>query len=530
MTQFLPLQTQQQSQPPTQAPSSPSSRFFPSKARSLLLALFLTPILGGATWFYLNPFSASSEVLELPVILAERSDLQQTINQTGIVTLGQQQAIKSPGEVTVEQVLVKPGDRVTPGQTLIHLRDRTISGADLATSPASQAFEIREQELQLEQYRLKQLALEAQLTVAQAELLMPQEQQLEIEQYQAAIARSQQKIREAQLKLQSEQSKLKDDQALAEQGVIATKSLRQQIEAARLAEAALKDAELELKTQRIQLQKAQADTARLQPIQAKIRQLQLQIQTAELEELAAQQALQKLRLLQQEQAERQQRNRLKSPIAGIVLAVQVNPGEGVSYDKVLITLGDPATEQVKLQLGTWEASQVQPGQPVQVRVIGPDAASFNGAVQSIEPQAVAQTASASPASGGGQPRVPAVIELERPSQQLIPGSQVAVSIVVAERKQVMTLDLAAIQQSAIPPSPQSSVQPSAQPFVWILNADSQAQKRTVQLGLETDTQVEIVQGLETGDRVILVDESFPMIEGMTVIPVSAGADDAIPLS
>lgn len=193
-------------------------------------------------------------------------------------------------------------------------------------------------------------------------------------------------------------------------------------------------------------------------------------------------------------------NRLNSPIAALILQVEVKPGDGAKRETPLLTLGDPTRENIGLQLTTLNASKVRINQVARVSMIGPNPKTFMGRVVSLSPQASAQQ---SENSFGSQPqaKVDASVALDRPSNTLIPGSQVSVEIILNQRRNVLTLPLEAIQQL------------EDQPFVWIKNSVGRAEKRPVQLGLQSLTTVEVKSGLQTGEIVVLPSPTQPLTAG-----------------
>ncbi|MCZ0901363.1 efflux transporter periplasmic adaptor subunit, partial [Microcoleus sp. HI-ES] len=91
---------------------------------------------------------------------------------------------------------------------------------------------------------------------------------------------------------------------------------------------------------------------------------------------------------------------------------------------------------------------------------------------------------------GSQATVPATVRLDAPTRTLIPGSQVSVEIILQQRQKVVVLNTEAIVRS------------ESKPFVWIRDSQGKAQKRSVTLGLEGLTQVEVTSGLRPGDSVV----------------------------
>lgn len=346
-------------------------------------------------------------------ITVERGNVETTINESGTVELREQRILKSPKEGAVERVMVKPGDRVKPGQVLLTLR-----------------------------YPERKIALA--------------NQQLQIQQEELNLARNREKIIEAQERLRAEERQLQRLTPLVQEGAIAQQQAQSQEDAVRVAKAALRDAQAETRT------------------------AALKIQSLQLERQLIQQQLQD--------------NIVTAPVNGVVLGVNVQDGDGVELRTNLLTLGDPSKVLVKLQLSTLNAAQVQVNQLVRVNAIGPNAKTFTGRVQSLYPQAL--TAEAQRQEGGGQnqsdqPTVPATVRLDTPTRTLLPGSRVNVEIILQQRQNVVVLNTEAIQRS------------EAHPFVWVRDSQNQAQKRTINLGLEGLMNVEVTSGLRAGEQIIL---------------------------
>ncbi|MDZ8228019.1 efflux RND transporter periplasmic adaptor subunit [Nostoc sp. ChiVER01] len=294
-------------------------------------------------------------------------------------------------------------------------------------------------------------------------------QQLQIQQEQLNLARTRQKIVEAQERLTAEEQQLQRLAPLVREGAIAQQQAQAQEDTVRVARSSLRDTQAEART-----------TA-------------LKIQSLQLERQLIQQQLQD--------------NIVTAPLNGVVLGVNVEDGDGVELRTNLLTLGDPSKVLVKLQLSTLNAAQVQVNQLARVNAIGPNAKTFTGHVQSLYPQAL--TSEAQKPEGGGQnqsdqPTVPATIRLDTPTRTLLPGSRVNVEVVLQQRQNVVVLKTDAIVRS----------QPH--PFVWVRDSQNQAQKRTINLGLEGLMTVEVTSGLQPGEQVILPPVESQLKPGLPV--------------
>lgn len=478
----------------------------------------LTVVGVGGWLIYIQNFNKSTDAVAVPVTKVERSNVEITVNQGGTVELGGQQSLKSPGEVAVERVLVKVGDRVQKGEKLLQLRNQ-----EQQSSLANKDLEVRKQQVVLGRSRQKVTEAQEKLAVAQKELQKPIKEELEIKKQQLTLARSRQKVAEAKEKLAAEQKKLKNLETLSAKGFIPRDELEQQQATVRESQASLRESRLEVDTNRIEVQRLKAEKQQQTEQQEKVLTARSELQEARSEVDTNLRELQRLQVERQNTKEQLENNIVTAPITGKVLDVKVNQGDGVKPGDVLLTLGNPAKELVKLQVGTLDAAKIKVGQPARVNVIGPDSKEFSAKVQSVNPQAISSDNSSGSGGGGGntgasqpsgQAKVPATVELSKPTGSLIPGSKVNVEIVVQQRPKVVAVNLEAI------------VRTEDKPFVWVLDNQGKAQKRNVTLGLEGATQVEVKSGLKPGDKVILPTPDISLEPGTPVIEAPAG--EALP--
>jgi HlyD family secretion protein len=469
----------------------------------LILSGFVS-LLGTCGWFiYLRNFQQSSPALAVQIATAKQENIEISINESGTLGLGGQQSLKSPGEVTVEKVLVEIGNKVKIGQQLLILRN-----SQQQNSLAKQDLQIIKQENTLSRSRQKVVEAQDKVEIAQRELREPVKQQLDIRKAQLEIERSRQKVLEAKQKLTTDEKELKQLQVLSEKGFIPGKELQQQQSAVLQAEASVKDAELDVKNKTIELEAKAFEMQRQTELQQKLLAEQAALKEAYSDVNTQIRELQSLQIDRENLQKQLQNNIMTAPITGKVLDVKVNNGDGVKPGDILLTLGNPIEEEVTLELGTLDAAKVKVNQLARVKVIGPDSQVFNGRVKNISPLAV------SPEGGGGsgrrgggssgQAKVSAIIQLGRPTGKLIPGSQVSVEIIVQQRLNVLAVGLEAIQRS------------EEKPFIWIKDNDGKAQKRIVTLGLEGATKVEVESGLSKGEKIILPPPDTPLEIGTLV--------------
>lgn len=459
--------------------------------------------------------NSSEQAIAAGLQKVELGKVENKINEGGTVELGGQRTIKSPDESAVAEVFVKTGDRIIAGQPLIRLR--FTEGENLLQK---QQLQIQKQELVIERDRQKVEESKTQLKSAELQYQYDLEQyqqevksqeitqQIDIQKAQARVERQKQKVIEAQQDLEASEVELNKLNLLLERGFIAEGEVDQKKADIRNQQAQLRDTQLELKDSISELNKIKNDLIKIENKPSKNDIIEAQSHLKEAQS-GLQQNLSQLNLLKveyREQTLKLQDNLVTSPLDGIVLNINVKPGDGVKLGDDLMTLGDPSQELVQLQLSTLNASEVKPNQVARITMIGPNSQPFEGRVKQINLQAITANDSNNQSnSSSGQATVPATVQLNEPTGVLIPGSPVSVEIILEEQKNVIVLNTELIQ------SPEDS------PFVWKLDANHQAQKQPVTIGLKGLTQVEIKSGLKVGDTLIIPPPDSSIQPGTPII-------------
>ena len=479
--------------------------------RWLALSGALAVLSTGGWLIYAQTFNRAAQPVAVRLLTVKRGNVELVINESGTVELGGQQQLKSPGEVTVDRVLVKVGDPIRFGQKLLILRNQ-----QRQTSLDNQELEIRKQKLKLTRSRQKIDEAQEKLAAAQKELKEPVNQQFLIRKQELVLERSRQKVEEAREKLAAAQQKLQQLEVLDRKGFIPGNELQEQKEQVRNAEFAVRDAQTTVNADTLELQRLQAEQQRPSQLQDKVIEAQSQLQEARAAVNTDSSELKRLQVERESIQQQLQNNIVIAPIAGKVLDVKVKDGDGLKPGDVLLTLGNPAQELVTLQLSTPDATKVRVNQKARIRVIGPDAKPYRGQVKSLYPGAIAQEDNpGSSRRQSTQAKVPAIVQLDEPTGNLIPGSQVSVEIIQEQRQNVLTVDPSAIERS------------ESKAFVWLRDDYGKAQKRPVTLGLEGTTNVEVRAGLRLGDQVILPPPETFLQPGTPVVPQSNPPSDTI---
>jgi RND family efflux transporter MFP subunit len=83
------------------------------------------------------------------------------------------------------------------------------------------------------------------------------------------------------------------------------------------------------------------------------------------------------------------------------------------------------------------------------------------------------------------------IDFQNPDGRLLPGMYVEARIGVAEKKNMMTVPLEAVEMNG------------SEGTVLLVNSQDVIEERKVQLGLQGSTRVEVLSGLSDGERVVV---------------------------
>ncbi|WP_334133491.1 efflux RND transporter periplasmic adaptor subunit [Tepidimonas sp.] len=180
---------------------------------------------------------------------------------------------------------------------------------------------------------------------------------------------------------------------------------------------------------------------------------------------------------------RWQRTRLVAPFDGLAGIRSVDVGEYVKDGAELVRLEDVSQLLLDFRLPERLQPRVRPGQTVRVRVDAWPQREFTARVQAIDPviepngRALAVRAA-----------------LQQPDAALKPGMFARVTLELARFEQALRV-------------PEEAIVPQGQQFwVWRLDGSAeapQAQRVAVQLGLRQDGWVQVTQGLQAGDRVVV---------------------------
>lgn len=205
---------------------------------------------------------------------------------------------------------------------------------------------------------------------------------------------------------------------------------------------------------------------------------------------AKQQALQRQQLLVQDLRRQLDEQRLRSPVDGQVGQLFIAERANVAQGAQLLTVIDLSALEVQMQVAESFARELAVGMPGEITGNG---RSWRGLISTVSPEVVNNEVAARLRFDGATP------------DQLRQNQRLSVRVLLDKRDQVLTVARG------------SFVEEGGGRFVYVMNKDGQAEKRTVRLGAQSLSKVEVLEGLQPGERVIVSGTSaFNGAERVTV--------------
>lgn len=186
---------------------------------------------------------------------------------------------------------------------------------------------------------------------------------------------------------------------------------------------------------------------------------------------------------------------MRSPIDGVVTAVNAKVGETAMMGTmniqgtVILTVSDLSQIITEVQVDEVDLPRLKLGQPAVVTVDALNGKKYDGKV--IEIGASAQAAQSAASSTIRQFKVK--VALTHPDAEIKPGITARVRLIADKRKDVLKAPIGAIR---------SEEKDGQQVFYVFVAAKGKAVKKPITVGLSDDTSTEVTSGLKEGDEII----------------------------
>ena len=197
--------------------------------------------------------------------------------------------------------------------------------------------------------------------------------------------------------------------------------------------------------------------------------------------------------------------RITAPFDGVVGSKRVSPGAYLKVGDAITDLARISELKVIFSAPERYLAKLTPGAAASVSTTAYPGYSLSGRIDVIDPVLDPETRSA---------RVTA--RLRNPGGKFRPGMSANVSVVLSERMNALTIPNEAVFAEG------------NQTLVYVVKADSTVARRAVKLGTRLTDVVEVVQGLEPGERVVAAGHQ-KLFDTAHVIPIqSQGAGGGAP--
>ncbi|MEE8166225.1 MAG: efflux RND transporter periplasmic adaptor subunit [Myxococcota bacterium] len=193
--------------------------------------------------------------------------------------------------------------------------------------------------------------------------------------------------------------------------------------------------------------------------------------------------------------------RVISPIDGIVLERYERGERPLPLGQELLLLGNPGEIELEAEVMTEDALKLAPGGKVLLESLF-GSLKLNGRVKRIEPQGFTKLSSL----GVEQQRVLVIVEIEDPPENLRVGFRLHARFFTGYKTDAIILPRFAVLQA-----------PDQTYYVYAVE-DGRLTRREVKLGLRSDLEHEIAEGLDE-DSLVVTNPDSTMSEGTAVKPV-----------
>ncbi|MDA0576220.1 macrolide transporter subunit MacA [Burkholderia gladioli] len=197
--------------------------------------------------------------------------------------------------------------------------------------------------------------------------------------------------------------------------------------------------------------------------------------------------------------------RIVAPMDGDVISIVAQEGQTVVSAQtapVIMILADVDTMTVRAKISEADVVRVKPGLPVHFTILGMPDHRFDATLRSVEPapesivsEVTQQQYQQSPSQTTTAVYYNGLFDVPNPQHVLRTSMTAQVSIVLGEARQVLTVPMAALRTKL----------GDGRYEIAVLDAEGRAETRRVSIGLTSDTNAQVLDGLTPGTQVIVGD-------------------------
>ncbi|HYE83005.1 MAG TPA: efflux RND transporter periplasmic adaptor subunit [Clostridia bacterium] len=176
------------------------------------------------------------------------------------------------------------------------------------------------------------------------------------------------------------------------------------------------------------------------------------------------------------------RSTVKASIDGKVVRLDARENQYPTQDNNSIAIYDLSLYKVSVEVSQYDAVSINKGQKASIKVKGLDKA-YTGTVSKI-----GEAAAIKLEGTNKEVKVEIEITLDNPDEKIKVGYEADIDIILQESSHTLAVDFEALQQEE-----------DGSKYVFVLE-DGKAVKKYVKTGMETDFDIQILEGLKAGEK------------------------------
>ncbi|SKA16152.1 membrane fusion protein, macrolide-specific efflux system [Trichlorobacter thiogenes] len=192
--------------------------------------------------------------------------------------------------------------------------------------------------------------------------------------------------------------------------------------------------------------------------------------------------------------------RIHAPIDGTVISIDTEEGQTVVSNQsatTILTLATLDSMTVKAKISEADVTRVKAGLPTYFTLLGDSDTRYHGTLRAIEPGPVsASTTTSSTSSSSSAIYYYGLFEVPNPDNKLKVSMTAQVAIVLNQARQALCIPVSALGEK----------QKDGRMKVKVL-AGEQTEVRTIRTGISNSVQIQVIDGLRDGEKVIIGDSS-----------------------
>lgn len=195
--------------------------------------------------------------------------------------------------------------------------------------------------------------------------------------------------------------------------------------------------------------------------------------------------------------------RIHAPIDGAVISIDTEEGQTVVSNQAattILTLATLDTMTVKAKISEADVTRVKPGLPTYFTLLGDSDTRYYGKLRAIEPSPVSNGTTTSGTTNTGSSNSAiyyyGLFEVPNHDNKLKVSMTTQVAVVLNQTKQALCIPVSALGEK----------QKDGKTTVRVLVGE-QAENRSIRTGISNNVQIQVLDGLREGEKVIIGDSS-----------------------